>query len=143
MEREALATGGGKPLAALDDSRRPHKMPSKRKRDHRVPLSARAMEILQEPRELAGSSAFVFPGVRGDVISRGLKRLGVGAVPHGFRSSFRTWASEHGAVLREIAEAALAHKEPNKAIAAYDRFDYLDQRRTLMEEWGGYLTIVV
>lgn len=91
-------------------------------RDHRVPLSARAMEILQETRELAGSSAFLFPGVRGDAISRGLKRLNVGAIP------------------REVAQAALTHKESNKAIATYDRSDYLDQRRPLMEDWAEYLS---
>ena len=78
--------------------------------------------------------------MRGDAISRELKGLGVGAVPHGFRASFRTWASEHGAVPREVAEIALAHKESNKAIAAYDRSDYLDQRRQLMGEWAAYLS---
>lgn len=77
--------------------------------------------------------------MRGDAISRGLKRLGVGPVPHGFRASFRTWASEHGAVPREVAESALTHKESNKAIAAYDRSDYLDQRRQLMEDWAAYI----
>lgn len=77
--------------------------------------------------------------MRGDAISRGLKRLGVGAVPHGFRASFRTWASERGAVPREVAEATLAHKESNKTIAAYDRSDYLDQRRPLMDEWATYI----
>ncbi len=62
-----------------------------------MPLSTRAMEILQEARERAGGSAFLFPGVS--------------TVPHGFRASFRTWASAHGAVPREVAEVALAHKE--------------------------------
>jgi len=82
-------------------------------RPHRVPLSTRALELLAEARELSDGSGLIFPSVRGKVlsdmtISKLVKELGIPAVPHGFRSSFRDWCGDTGQP-RDIAEMALAH----------------------------------
>ena len=77
----------------------------------------RALEILDEARRLCGGSPIVFARVRGRGLAdkrfaRMLEKLGIAAVPHGFRSSFRDWAAEETDHPREVAEAALAHKGP-------------------------------
>ena len=116
-------------------------------RDHRVPLSPRAMEVLRQARKLSDGSpdALVFPAPRGGALSDAtigklLKDRGIDAVPHGFRSSFRDWASERTSTAHAIMEAALAHTIRDKAQAAYARSDLLDKRRTLMEQWARYVT---
>ena len=86
----------------------------KAQREHRVPLSARALEILHEARALADGSDLIFPSQRaraihGGTVSRLIRELGIDAVPHGFRSSFRDWAAECTDVPREVCELALAH----------------------------------
>ena len=68
-----------------------------------------------------------------------LKRLEIGAVPHGFRSSFRDWAAEETDHPREVAEAALAHMVRNQVEAAYRRTDLFERRRRLMDDWAAYL----
>ena len=68
-----------------------------------------------------------------------LKRMGVDATAHGFRSSFRDWAAEQTSFPREVCEAALAHTVENKVEAAYRRGDLLEKRRELMEAWGRYV----
>ena len=111
---------------------------------HRVPLSAAALAVLAEARErTGGDDGLVFPAPRGGTlsdmtISTMLKRLSIAAVPHGFRSSFRDWASETG-VAREVAEMALAHVIENKAEAAYARSDLLDRRAAVMQAWAEYV----
>ena len=118
---------------------------TKSKREHRVPLSRRAMEILATARDLrGGKSALVFPSTHGGRIgetrlSRLLKVHKVGAVPHGFRSSFRDWAAEETTHPREVIEAALAHVVGNQTEAAYARSDLFERRRRLMNEWAAYL----
>ena len=118
---------------------------TKSKREHRVPLSRRATEILAAARKLhGGRSALVFPGQSGGRIgetrlSRLLKVHKVEAVPHGFRSSFRDWAAEETMHPREVIEAALAHVVTNQTEAAYARSDLFERRRRLMNEWAGYL----
>ena len=72
-------------------------------------------------------------------LSRLLKRLGIAAVPHGFRSSFRDWAAEETDHPREVAEAALAHVVRNQVEAAYRRTDLFERRRRLMDDWAAYL----
>jgi integrase len=67
-----------------------------------------------------------------------LRRLGVDATAHGFRSSFRDWAAEATNFPREVAEAALAHAVESRVEAAYRRSDLLEKRRMLMEAWAGY-----
>ena len=117
---------------------------SKTNREHRIPLSRRALEILEEARALGRGSPLVFPSLRGKPLdgtafTRLLKRLGIDAVPHGFRSSFRDWAAEETDHPREVAEAALAHVVRNQVEAAYRRTDLFDRRRRLMADWADYL----
>ena len=112
--------------------------------EHRVPLSSRALAVLKEARERFPRGDSVFPSPTGKVISNGtlsnlLKRLGIKAVPHGFRSSFRDWCGETG-VPRELAEACLAHVIPDKVEAAYARSDLFDRRVPVMEDWATYVT---
>ena len=117
----------------------------KSKREHRVPLSGRAMEVLQAARKLGGGRRrLVFPSREDRPISitrlgRMLHNLKVEAVPHGFRSSFRDWAAEETDHPREVIEAALAHAVGNRTEAAYARSDLFDRRRRLMDEWTDYL----
>ncbi|MGO8847738.1 MAG: tyrosine-type recombinase/integrase [Methylocella sp.] len=116
-------------------------------REHRVPLPARAIKIIEK---LAGgrTGAFVFPGQRrldrplsGMALEMTLRRLGVhDATVHGFRSSFRDWCGEETHFPREIAEAALAHVTGDKTELAYRRGDALEKRRALMDAWGKFLT---
>ncbi len=118
---------------------------TKTAREHRVPLSGRALEILDAARKLwNGESPIVFVNERGKPLTRKrpgrlLLSCGVSAVPHGFRSSFRDWAAERTDHPREVVEAALAHVVQNKVEAAYLRTDLFERRRRLMEDWAGYL----
>ena len=116
----------------------------KAKLEHRVPLSARAVAVLDEARELADRSGLVFPSPTGRVLSDStlsklLRELGIGAVPHGFRSSFRDWAAERTDVPREVCELALAHVNSDRVEAAYRRSDLFERRRQLMQDWSEYL----
>ena len=117
----------------------------KGKREHRIPLSARAVAILREAEALADGSGLVFPGTKTGkplsdmTLSKLVKELGFVADVHGFRTSFRTWAQERTNFPREVAEAAMAHKIKDKAEAAYARSDVFDKRRKMMEGWAGYL----
>jgi integrase len=117
----------------------------KAKREHRIPLSARAVEILREAEKLADGAGLLFPGIRRGkplsdmTLSKLVKGLGFDADVHGFRTSFRMWAQERTNVPREVAEAALAHTIRDKAEAAYARSDVFERRRILMESWAEYL----
>ena len=119
-------------------------------REHRVPLCVRAVEVLHAAKRLrrgsttAQSVGLVFPSARGKQLadarlSKLLEQLEIGAVPHGFRSSFRDWASERTDHPREVVEAALAHVVRNQTEAAYARSDLFDRRRQLMTDWMQYL----
>jgi integrase len=122
----------------------------KAKVDHRVPLSERGIEILKAQRALHPDVDLVFPAPRGGVLSdmvlTGFLRdqkaqsgdKGRVATAHGFRSSFRDWASENG-YPRDLAERALAHTIQNQAEAAYHRTDLLEQRRAMMEAWAQHV----
>ena len=112
-------------------------------REHRVPLSGRALAVLNEARELADSTGLIFPSATGrmlsdSTLSKLLRESEIDAVPHGFRSSFRDWCGETG-VDREVAEASLAHVVKNQVEAAYARSDLLERRRTVMQKWAHYL----
>ena len=115
-------------------------------REHRVPLSTRALAVLREAEALSDGSGYVFPSSRygkpiADApISKLLRDLGIAAVPHGSRSSFRDWVSEETDTPHAVAEAALAHTIQNRAEAAYARSDLFDRRRQLMEDWADYLS---
>ena len=116
----------------------------KAKREHRVPLCARALEILDAARTLGDGKALVFPMRSGramapSTLPKMLQQHRVAAVPHGFRSSFRDWAAEKTDHPREVIEAALAHVVQNKVEAAYARSDLFERRRQLMDDWANYL----
>jgi integrase len=116
-------------------------------REHRVPLSDPAIEVLEWAREF-GTEGFVFPGERaGAQLSNlsmlmVLRRMKVDAVVHGFRSSFRDWAGERTSYPREVIEIALAHVIQNKTEAAYARSDLFEKRRRLMADWAEFCSQV-
>jgi integrase len=90
----------------------------------------------------------VFPNARGkkplpgNAIGRALRKIKLeGAVPHGFRSTFRTWAAETTSHPREICEKALAHRIGSKTEAAYNRGSLLEKRRALMSDWETFLAM--
>ena len=117
----------------------------KANREHRVPLSTGALAVLRQARALSDDSELVFPSVRGRrlsdaTISKVVRELGIGAVPHGFRSSFRDWAAECANAPREVCELALAHVNSDRVEAAYRRTDLFERRRELMEAWSAFLT---
>ena len=117
---------------------------TKAKREHRVPLCRRAEQIVDAARTHADGNPLVFPSARGKrlndmALSGLLKDLEIGAVPHGFRSTFRDWAAEETNHPREVVEAALAHVVQNKVEAAYARSDLFERRRQLMDDWAAYV----
>ena len=114
-------------------------------REHRVPLSGRALTILHDIRKRGEGTGLVFRSPRGKplsdmTLSKLLKERGIAAVPHGFRSSFRDWVAERTNYPREVVEMALAHVVQNKVEAAYARSDLFDRRRQLMDDWAAYLS---
>jgi integrase len=116
-------------------------------KEHRVPLSPRAVEILNMVKPLG--SAWLFPGSRkncteaaaklsGMAMTMLLRRMKVDATVHGFRSAFRDWAAERTGYSHEVCEMALAHVIGNKAEAAYRRGDLFAKRSRLMADWSAY-----
>jgi integrase len=121
----------------------------KARRVHRVPLCARALDILKDMHGLRSSDdpgAFVFPGRKpGTPLSNMaflmlLRRMGRGDLTaHGFRATFKTWASERSTSFQnEISEAALAHIIGDKVEQAYRRGDLFEKRRRLMQQWATF-----
>jgi len=113
-------------------------------REHRVPLSPRALAVLDEARRRLPGAATVFPSPTGRTqphhyMARLLRELEIDAVPHGFRSSFRDWAAECTDAPREVCEIALAHVNSDRVEAAYRRSDLFDRRRALMNDWAAYV----
>jgi integrase len=110
-------------------------------KEHRVPLSSRAVQILEGMQQLG--SAYVFPGTRSDSLSSMamamlLRRMKVDVTVHGYRSSFRDWAAECTGYSHEVAEMALAHTISNAVERAYRRGDLFDKRRQLMADWAAF-----
>jgi integrase len=116
----------------------------KTRREHRVPLSRRTLEVLESVGHHQGSS-LLFPGagfkpLSDMTLSAVLKRMNLSQFTvHGFRSTFRDWAAETTPYPNEVVEMALAHTIANKAEAAYRRGDLLQKRRELMDDWADYL----
>jgi integrase len=107
-------------------------------REHRVPLSARAVEILEKLAETRWND-LVFPGRHGQLSRSAVAELvPAGATMHGFRSSFRDWAGEETSFPRDVAEGALAHSTGDATERAYRRGDALEKRRALMEAWAQF-----
>ena len=111
-------------------------------KEHRVPLSRAAMDLLKSlPR--VPDSQVVFPGRLGGPLSdmslsKVTRDMGVDAVPHGFRSTFRDWVGDATNHPADLAEVALAHVLENKTEAAYRRGDALQKRRQLMDDWANH-----
>lgn len=115
----------------------------KARREHRVPLPQRCVEILLRARELRRRSDLVFPGKLGKPLSNMamamlMRRLGRSETVHGFRSSFRDWAAEATNFPREVCEAALGHLVESKVERAYRRTDLFEKRRLLMQAWADF-----
>jgi integrase len=120
----------------------------KAQREHRVPLSARALAILREmqaARQDDSDEAFVFPSRKSKTPLSNmaflmlLRRMGNGDLTaHGFRATFKTWASERTSIQNEIVEGALAHAVGSKVEQAYRRGDLFEKRRRLMDAWAKF-----
>jgi integrase len=119
---------------------------TKKSREHRIPLSPRALAIVDElDRTRPADNPYLFPGLLPrQPISRTpmpaiMERLGAGAFTvHGWRSTARDWAGETTSHPHDICEAALAHKRKDKTHAAYQRGDLLERRRKLMNDWEAF-----
>ncbi|PPT96533.1 integrase [Xanthomonas arboricola pv. arracaciae] len=116
-------------------------------KEHRVPLSGAALEILVAMKHFAqeGGGDFVFPGAKNGAPLSNMAMLAVlkrmrrtDITAHGFRSTFRDWAGQETHHPREVIEHALAHQLKSKTEAAYARGDLLRKRRALMEDWAAY-----
>lgn len=140
----------GAPWSEIDLDQKVWTIPAERmkaNREHRVPLSSQAVELLNQLPRIkppAGGVDLIFPAPRGGALSDMaltalMRRMKVDAVPHGFRSSFRDWVGECTHYPRDLAETALAHTLESKVEAAYRRGDALDKRRPMMEDWAIYL----
>lgn len=113
-------------------------------REHRVPLSKPAIKLLRSLPADRLPGDFIFPGMRGALsdmsLTAVLRRMGVSATAHGFRSTFRDWVSESTEHSGEVAEMALSHVIGDKVEAAYRRGDLLEKRIALMTDWASFLT---
>jgi integrase len=113
--------------------------------DHRVPLTDRMIEILEK---LDRGTTFVFAGqnpkkkLPHENMLKLLKALRPGLTVHGFRSTFKDWASEQTAYANEVSEMALAHTVGDKVENAYRRTDLFEKRRRLMADWAQYCASV-
>ena len=118
----------------------------KMKREHDIPLSDQAVEILPRPAEARDDrNPHVFPGrpmrsLSDMTMAMLMRRLEVPATTHGFRTSFRTWAADVAHAPFEVAEAALAHTIGNEASQAYNRTTMRERRRPIMSAWADFVT---
>ncbi len=120
----------------------------KMREEHRVPLSSYALQLLAALRPLTGHSSYLFPSqnrqknpyMSENTLNKIIKDMGYKdrLVAHGVRALASTILNEHGFRV-DVIERQLAHVEPNKVRAAYNRAEYLDERRHMMEWWGNYL----
>lgn len=115
----------------------------KNKEQHRIPLSDQAIKLLKAIGR-GKDDELIFPGNNGMLsdmsLTAVLRRMEVKWVPHGFRSTFKNWATERQEVPWEVSEMALSHKVGNKTESAYWRGDLYDKRKSLMQAWAKYLT---
>lgn len=119
----------------------------KARKEHRVPLGPKALRILREAQVLSAGSDLIFPGAKvgrplsNMALTMIIRRMGMGSrvTAHGFRSTFRDWASEETSASNEVCEMALAHSVSNKVEAAYRRGDLFEKRRKLMLDWEEFV----
>ena len=117
----------------------------KAQREHRVPLSESAVAILNDAQAFRNATGLVFPNLldrpyTSFALAKMIRRLGISAVPHGFRSSFRDWAAEQTNARHDVIEATLAHVVRDTTVAAYARSDLFERRRRLLDDWAAYLS---
>lgn len=110
---------------------------------HTVPLSKQALQLIANIEPTAGTD-LIFPSPRGKVLSdmtltAVMRRMQLDAVPHGFRSTFRTWGGETTAYPRDMLEFSLAHTLDSKVEAAYMHGTQVEKRRKLMQDWANYI----
>lgn len=111
--------------------------------EHKVPLTDGALKVIEASR-VDNNSSFLFTTDKGKPLSDAamsslMKREQMAARPHGFRSTFRTWAEECTDANFEVKETVLGHRVGNEVERAYQRSDLLDKRRLLLENWDTYL----
>ena len=119
----------------------------KTRKEHRIPLSTGAIAVLKDAQALpTNDSPYIFPNgltpnraLSENALSYMLRRVGIPAVVHGFRSSFRDWAAEKTDASFAVMELALAHGVGSSVVQSYARSDLLDRRRRLMQEWFDFL----
>ena len=121
----------------------------KMKRDHLVPLSDAAIEILYRLEPLSGKNRYLFPHrskgntpMSDGTVNMSLKRMGFAGrtTAHGFRALFSTWANEAGVYRKEVIEMQLSHLEGSSVHRAYNRSEYLEERKVLMQDWANFIT---
>lgn len=136
----------------VDMEAREWKIPASRmkmNRDHTVPLSDEAIAVLEIMKPLSGNREFIFPSrlkptqpMNSQKVNASLKRAGFGGilVSHGLRSIASTALNEQG-FPPDVIEAALAHVDKNEVRRAYNRSDYLEQRRPMMQWWANFVQV--
>lgn len=120
----------------------------KMRKIHKVPLSRKALHILEAMKPVSGHREWIFPSIKAPLshmheqtANAAIIRMGFGGelVAHGMRSIARTAAEESGKFRSEVLEAALAHSKKDEIVAAYNRAEYLAERVVLMQWWGDYV----
>jgi integrase len=122
---------------------------TKMRRPHRVPLSSQALTLLKSLPKIVGMD-LIFPSPRGKVMSdmtmnqvmrrmRKTGELASPAVPHGFRSTFKVWATEKTDYPDELSEICIMHKVGDAVYKAYQRSDMFEKRRSIMQDWSDFL----
>lgn len=121
----------------------------KRRRDHLVPLSTGALAILEQMRPISGHQDYIFPArsqprghMNAGTLNMALKRAGIASTAHGLRALASTTLHEAGFESR-IIETALAHVDQNETRAAYNRAEYLPQRREMLEWWAARIASTI
>lgn len=131
----------------IDLQKREWTIPAERMKagkEHRVPLSEAAVKLIKSMPRIDGTE-LVFPSTKGTPLSdmtltKVMRDMGVDAVPHGMRSTFKDWASERTSYPNEVSEMALAHSIGDKVEAAYRRGELFKKRRHLMADWSRFCT---
>ena len=114
---------------------------------HKVSLSTQAKQILDHAREQSGrSQGLIFPTkgsgkyIDSGMLSDLMLELHIQSVPHGFRSSLRTWAAEKTSLPHAAGEMLLAHAPDSATVKAYQTSDFFEMRQPAMQQWADYLT---
>ncbi|WP_219097752.1 integrase arm-type DNA-binding domain-containing protein [Pseudomonas sp. UMAB-40] len=116
----------------------------KNRQEHQIPLSDAAMTVLKDV-HTRGKSKYIFPNrsleaiMPNNAMRRVLIRYGESSTPHGFRSTFRTWAAEKTKFPSDLCEVALSHAVGNATTRSYNRGNLLERRRPLMDRWAKYV----